>query len=206
MPLWGVEDTAAAKPQIGGRANNAEKAREIYATTQGWVQAAQGNDSATATPELLVAIRGLTTRTAADRGFGGAAHGAADLTSINWNISTWDVSAGGTLSVTANFNEAVVVTGTPKLVVTNGNQGSGSGRGPHDLTYASGSGTNRLTFTLVIAAADAAIAAGDVLSIGANAVAQVGGSTIKDSVGAATSTITNSSGVGTAAGSITAVA
>ena len=206
MPLWGVEDTAAAKPQIGGRANNAEKAREIYATTQGWVQAAQGNDSATATPELLVAIRGLTTRTAADRGFGGAAHGAADLTSINWNISTWDVSAGGTLSVTANFNEAVVVTGTPKLVVTNGNQGSGSGRGPHDLTYASGSGTNRLTFTLVIAAADAAIAAGDVLVIGANAVAQVGGSTIKDSVGAATSTITNSSGVGTAAGSITAVA
>ena len=206
MPLWGVEDTAAAKPQIGGRANNAEKAREIYATTQGWVQAAQGNDSATATPELLVAIRGLTTRTAADRGFGGAAHGAADLTSINWNISTWDVSAGGTLSVTANFNEAVVVTVTPKLVVTNGNQGSGSGRGPHDLTYASGSGTNRLTFTLVIAAADAAIAAGDVLVIGANAVAQVGGSTIKDSVGAATSTITNSSGVGTAAGSITAVA
>ena len=206
MPLWGVEDTAAAKPQIGGRANNAEKAREIYATTQGWVQAAQGNDSATATPELLVAIRGLTTRTAADRGFGGAAHGAADLTSINWNISTWDVSVGGTLSVTANFNEAVVVTGTPKLVVTNGNQGSGSGRGPHDLTYASGSGTNRLTFTLVIAAADAAIAADDVLVIGANAVAQVGGSTIKDSVGAATSTITNSSGVGTAAGSITAVA
>jgi len=206
MPLWGVEDTAAAKPQIGGRAYNAEKAREIYATTQGWVQAAQGNDSATATPELLVAIRGLTTRTAADRGFGGAAHGAADLTSINWNISTWDVSAGGTLSVTANFNEAVVVTGTPKLVVTNGNQGSGSGRGPHNLTYASGSGTNRLTFTLVIAAANAAIAAGDVLVIGANAVAQVGGSTIKDSVGAATSTITNSSGVGTAAGSITAVA
>jgi hypothetical protein len=206
MPLWGVEDTAAAKPQIGGRAHNAEKAREIYATTQGWVQAAQGNDSATATPELLVAIRGLTTRTAADRGFGGAAHGAADLTSINWNISTWDVSAGGTLSVTANFNEAVVVTGTPKLVVTNGNQGSGSGRGPHNLTYASGSGTNRLTFTLVIAAANAAIAAGDVLVIGANAVAQVGGSTIKDSVGAATSTITNSSGVGTAAGSITAVA
>lgn len=200
MPLWGVEDTAAAKPQIGGRANNAEKAREIYATTQGWVQAAQGNDSATATPELLVAIRGLTTRTAADRGFGGAAHGAADLTSINWNISTWDVSAGGTLSVTANFNEAVVVTVTPKLVVTNNN------RANHDLTYASGSGTNRLTFTLVIAAANAAIAADDVLSIGANAVAQVGASTIKDSVGAATSTITNSSGVGTAAGSITAVA
>ena len=200
MPLWGTEDTAGAKPQIGGRAYNAEKAREIYATTQGWVQAAQGNDSATATPELLVAIRGLTTRTAADRGFGGAAHGAADLTSINWNISTFDKSAGGTLSVTANFNEAVVVTGTPKLVVTNNN------RANHDLTYATGSGTNRLTFTLVIAAANAATNAADVLSIAPNAVAQVGGSTIKDSVGAATSTITNSAGVGTAAGTITVLA
>ena len=104
------------------------------------------------------------------------------------------------LSVTANFNEAVVVTGTPKLVVTNNN------RANHDLTYASGSGTNRLTFTLVIAAANAATNAADVLSIAANAVAQVGGSTIKDSVGAATSTITNSAGVGTAAGTITVVA
>lgn len=206
MPLWGVEDTAASKPQIGGRAHNAVKAREIYATTQGWVQKAQGTDSATAQEEILVAIRGLTTRTSAEKGFGGAAHGAADVTSINWNISTFDKSAGGTLSVTANFNEAVNVTGTPKLVVTNGNQGSGSGRGPHDLTYASGSGTNRLTFTLAIGAANAATNADDVLVIGANAIAQVGGSTIVDNVGGATTTITNSAGIGTGAGSVTVVA
>ena len=184
MPLWGVEDTAASKPQIGGRAHNAVKAREIYATTQGWVQKAQGTDSATAQEEILVAIRGLTTRTSAEKGFGGAAHGA-------------------TLSVTANFNEAVNVTGTPKLVVTNGNQGSGSGRGPHDLTYASGSGTNRLTFTLAIGAANAATNADDVLVIGANAIAQVGGSTIVDKVGGATTTITNSADIGSDAGTIT---
>ena len=28
MPLWGTEDTAAAKPQIGGRSQNAIKARD----------------------------------------------------------------------------------------------------------------------------------------------------------------------------------
>ena len=91
-------------------------------------------------------------------------------------------------------------------MVTNGNQGSGCGRGPHDLTYASGSGTNRLTFTLAIAAANAATNADDVLVIGANAIAQVGGSTIVDKVGGATTTITNSAGIGTAAGSVTVVA
>ena len=41
----------------------------------------------------------------------------------------------------------------------------------HTLSYASGSGTNRLTFELAIAAGNAATDAGDVLSIGANAIA-----------------------------------
>ena len=38
MPLWTNADTAAGKPQIGGRAYNAEKAREIYATSAGIVK------------------------------------------------------------------------------------------------------------------------------------------------------------------------
>jgi hypothetical protein len=155
-------------------------------------------------PEVLVAIRGLTTRTGAagtaDAGFGAAAHAAADLTSFNWNITTFDKSAGGTLSVTANFNEAVDVTGSPKLVV------SGTGGRNHNLIYDSGTGSNRLTFILAIAAANAATNAADVLSIGANSLAQVGGSTIVDDVGGATSVITNSAGVGTATGTITVVA
>ena len=53
---------------------------------------------------------------------------------------------------TVTFNEKVTVNtsgGTPTLSVTNGNQGSGSGR-PHLLAYASGSSTNKLTFSLAI--------------------------------------------------------
>ena len=52
----------------------------------------------------------------------------------------------------------------------------------------------------------AATNADDVLVIGANAIAQVGGSTIVDKVGGATTTITNSAGIGTGAGSVTVVA
>ena len=132
----------------------------------------------------------------------------SNITSIDWNTTTADKSAGFTLSATLRFNEAVdVVTtgGTPTLSVTNGNQGSGTGRGPHNLPYASGTGTNELTFTLAIAAANAATDADDVLSIGANAVALNGG-TIKDTGTSTVSTITSVAGIGTAAGTITVVA
>jgi len=220
MPLWGTEDTLEGKPKIHGRSLLADPQAPgvvdprtgIYATTAGWVQGGVGRTGKNLMPEVLVAIRGLTTRTGAagtaDAGFGAAAHVAADITSFNWNISTWDVSAGGTLSVTANFNEAVDVAsgGAMKLVVTNGNQGAGSGRGPHNLLYVSGTGSNRLTFELAIAAAQNTIKASDVLVIGVNAIAHAGGSTIKDAGTNVTSTITTSAGIGTATGSITAVA
>ena len=62
-----------------------------------------------------------------------------------------------------------------------------------------------MTFTLAIAAAHGSTSADDVLSIGANAIAQVGGSTIAGSDGAA-ATITSSAGIGTGAGTITVVA
>ena len=144
--------------------------------------------------ETLVAMKSLTT-----------ALGAADITDIDWISTAHDVSAGSTLSAKVIFNEAVDVTGTPTLSVLNGNEGPGTGRGPHSLTYASGTGTNELTFNLVVAAASASIAADDVLSIGANPVALAGG-TIKDAGTATVSTITSVVGIGTAAGNITAVA
>ena len=197
MPLWGNTDADESKPKW---LTTAEK-KEVYANASGWVVEAgstmTGNDNTNAAPEILVAIGNLTT-----------AIGAADITEIEWISTGWDVSAGGTLSVRARFNEAVdVVTtgGTPTLAVTNGNQGSGSGRGPHALAYASGTGTNELVFTITIAAGNAAIAADDQLTIGANAIALNSG-TIKDAGTATNSTITNAAGVGTAAGTITAAA
>ena len=202
-----------------------------YATEKGWVKkiTGTGNRAGRIQEEILVAIGDLSTSL-----------NLADITAIDWNISEFDKSDGGTLSVTVTFNEEVEVAtdgGTPHLAVTNGNQGSGSGRGPHNLLYASGSGTNRLTFELAIAAANAATNASDVLSIGANAIALNSGFITEKATetfvleegtnsgsqdefielegsGAGrltqelntASTITNSSAIGTAAGTITVAA
>ena len=188
MALWGHTSGSESKPNW---LSDAEKTK-TQAKPQGWELAtAVGSRVRT---ELLVAMKSLTT-----------ALGAANITDIDWVSTAWDVSAGGTLSAKVIFNEAVDVTGTPTLAVTNGNQGAGTGRGPHSLAYASGTGTNELTFSIVYGAANAAIAANDVLVIGANPLALAGG-TIKDKGIATVSVITSVAGIGSAAGNVTAVA
>jgi len=188
MSLWGATDADESKPK---NLTTAEK-KEVFATTSGWVREAgsvlSGNGNTSASPEVLVAIGGLTT-----------ALGTADITSIDFNITAFDKSDGGTLSVTARFNEAVDVTGTPQLTVVNDTNSN------HTLSYASGTGTNELIFTLVIGAANAATDADDVLSIGTNAMSLNGG-TIKDAGTTDNATITNSAAIGTAAGTITVTA
>ena len=197
MSLWGATDSDESKPK---NLTTAEK-KLVFANSSGWVLEAgsslSGNDNTSAQPEVLVAIGELTTSI-----------GAADITEIEWITTTADKSAGFSLSVRARFNEAVDVDtsgGTPYLAVTNGNQGSGSGRGPHNLPYASGTGTNELVFTLAIAANNAATNASDVLSIGANAM-NLNSGTIKDAGTNTASTITSAASIGTAAGTVTVVA
>jgi len=190
MSLWGND----IKPK---NLTDAEK-KEVYATPSGWVREAgsilSGNGNTSTTPEVLVAIGGLNINM-----------GTANITDLEFVNTVYDKSAGFTMSVLARFNEAVDVTGTPQLTVTNGNEGDGTGRGPHVLSYASGTGTNELLFTLVIAAANAATNEDDVMVIGANAISLNSG-TIKDLGTATVSTITSSAGIGTAAGSVTVVA
>ena len=194
MSLWGATDSDESKPK---NLTTAEKL-EVSASSKGWVREAgsilSGNDNTSATPEVLVALRGLAVKL-----------GAADITEITFVTTSFDKSAGGNIDVLVRFNEAVDVTGTPRVSITNGNQGSGSGRGPHLANYLSGTGTNELTFRCTIAAANAATNADDVLVIGANAMALNGG-TVKDAGTSTVSTITNAAGIGTAAGSITVVA
>jgi hypothetical protein len=190
MSLWGND----IKPK---NLTDAEK-KEVYATPSGWVRESgsilSGNGNTSATPEVLVAIGGLNVNM-----------GTANITDLEFVNTVYDKSAGFTMSVLARFNEAVDVTGTPQLSVTNGNEGDGTGRGPHVLSYASGTGTNELLFTLVIAAANAATNENDVMTIGANAMSLNSGS-VKDRGTATNSTITNASSIGTAAGSVTVVA
>ena len=194
MSLWGATDSDESKPK---NLTTAEKL-EVSASAKGWVREAgsilSGNDNASATPEVLVALRGLAVKL-----------GAADITEITFVTTAFDKSAGGNIDLLVRFNEAVDITGTPRVSITNGNQGSGSGRGPHLANYLSGTGSNEITFRCTIAAANAATNAGDVLVIGANATALNGG-TVKDAGTSTVSTITNAAGIGTAAGSITVVA
>ena len=196
MPLWGNSDADESKPK---NLTTAEK-KEVYATASGWVREAgsalSGNNNTSADPELLVAVSALSTNI-----------GAADVTEVEWITTTADKSEGFTLSARVRYNEAVTVTGSPTIAVTNGNQGSGSGRGPHTLVYASGTGTNELVFSLAIGANNAATKVNDVLTIGAQNIAKPGGATIKDTAdGTTNSAVAISAGQGTDAGSITVTA
>ena len=105
----------------------------------------------------------------------------------------------------AHFSQAVVVTGSPTLSVVNNNAGTGTGRGPDVLVYASGSTTEELTFTLVVAAGSATHNASDVLTPAANMIALASG-TIKAVSDAEAATITNVAALGTAAGTVAVTA
>ena len=198
MPLWGATDSDESKPK---NLTTAEK-KEVFANASGWVREAgsalSGNDNTSADPEILVAIGELSTSI-----------GAADITEVEMITTTADKSDGFTISVRVRYNEAVdVVTtgGTPTLAVTNGNEGTGTGRGPHSLSYASGTGTNELVFSLAIAADNAATNADDVLSVGAQSIALNSG-TIKDAAGTASdASLVISSDAGTDAGTVTVTA
>ena len=198
MPLWGATDSDESKPK---NLTTAQK-KQVFANASGWVleagSALSGNDNTDADPEVLVAIGELSTSI-----------GAADITEVEMVTTTADKSDGFTISVRVRYNEAVdVVTtgGTPTLAVTNGNEGTGTGRGPHSLSYASGTGTNELVFSLAIAAANAATNADDVLTVGAQSIALNSG-TIKDASGTASdASLVISSAQGTAAGSVTVTA
>ena len=188
MPLWGTSDADESKPK---NLTTAEK-KEVYATSSGWVREAgsilSGNGNVNADPEVLVAVSGLA-----------VSLGAADITEIEFITTAFDKSDGGTLQVRVRFNEEVDVTGTPQLTVVNDTNAN------HTLSYASGTGTNELVFSLTIGANNAATDADDVLSIGANAMALNGGA-VKDKGTSTNSTITNVASIGTAAGTITVTA
>ena len=164
MGLWGATDGDESQPKY---LTDAEKLK-VFANTHGWVMEAgaieNGNDNTAADPEVLVAIGDLSES---------AKLNTADIITIDWNSTTADKSDGFTLGVTVRWNEAVdvnTIAGTPYISVTNSNAGSGSGRGPHLLAYASGTGTHELVFELAIAAANAATNADDVMSVGTNAM------------------------------------
>ena len=202
MPLWGAVEGTEDLPKF----LTTEQKKDVFANQSGWVVEAgstmTGNGNTSADPEVLVAIGGLAGAS------GTTGLGEATIQSADWNITTFDKSAGGTLSITVRYNQIVnVAVSNPTISVTNSNAGSGSGRGPHTLTYASGTGTHELTFTLAIGAANAATNADDVLSIAAQSIVLASSSTIKDTSDTpANAELAISSAQATACGTITVVA
>ena len=157
MALWGNTDADEAKPKNF----TAAQKTDVFATDRGWVKL-----NGKGLEEVVVAIGGLS-----------GALNASDITAVNF-VQTAYAAGSRTISVDVSFNEKVTVTGTPQLVVDNGNQ-STDGNGDYTLSYASGTGTNKLRFT----ATSQTVSATDVLSIGggspsSNAVALNGGTIV----------------------------
>ena len=182
MPLWGTtHDSAANKPKWAPTDEDSDNRRgDIYATNAGWVQqagtAASGNNNTDADPEVLVAI-GMLAGISAATGLK-----TPTVTAMRFVVGTTaatDFTAGSssqTLTCQVTWDESITVTGNPTVVVANGNQGTGTGRGPYTLVYtATGSTVNRKRFIL----ASQTIAEDDILTLGGANVVLAGG-TLKD--------------------------
>ena len=183
MPLWGTtHDSATNKPKWLPTDEDSDYTRQdSYATNDGWVMQAgtkgQGNDNASADPEVLVAIGGLA-GTSATTGLKTAT--VTHMRFVKGTTATTDLTAGdGTqrILVEITWDEAVTVAGSPQVVVANGNQSCG-GYGNHTLTYtATGSTANRKRFV----ATSRSLGNTDVLTLGGANITLNSG-TISDTV------------------------
>ena len=166
MALWGVTTTDESKPKY----LTAEQQKNCYATEAGWVYKNEKG-----LEEVLVAVRQLA-GTSTTTGLG-----AADINSLEFVTTSFSEAAGGDISVKVIYNEKVTVDttgGTPTITLTNDQAGSGTDA-TVALSYASGSGTNQLTFTATYGEADGGVADGDELSVADQNIALNSG-TMKD--------------------------
>ena len=185
MPLWGTtHDAVTNKPKFLPTDENSKYTRaDCYATQSGWVMqaghASSGNGNTSADPEVLVAIGGLA-GTSSTTGL--KAPTVTNMRFVIGTAATTDLTAGSsaTIQVEITWDEGITVaTANPTLAIANGNQGSGSGRGPYTLVYtATGSTANRKRFIL----ASQTIAEDDILTIGGANIVLASSSTISDTV------------------------
>jgi len=156
MSSWGATDADEAKPKW----LSASEKTNTYATEKGWVfKNGQGQE------EILVAIGNLSSKL-----------NVPDVTAMNF-VTGPLVNGSRTITVDVTFNEQVIVTGTPRITVANGNQ-STDGDGNYTLDYASGTGTNKLRFSK----ASQTVSTNDVHTIGGGSSAAItlNSGTIKD--------------------------
>ena len=116
MSGWGATDSDESKPKY----LTADQKEDVFANSSGWVvkpgSTMTGNGNTNAKPEVLVALGSLATNL-----------GQATIDAVDFAITSFDVSAGGTISVDVHYNEKVTVaTAAPLMDVTNSQAGGGS--------------------------------------------------------------------------------
>ena len=195
MPLWGKAHASTSnKPKFAPVDENSPHNRgDIYATNKGWVRKAgtkaSGNGNANAEPEVLVAIGGLagSSSTTGLRAPTITRTRFVVGTTANTDFTANDANAQ--IDVEITFDEAVTVTGSPQLTVTN-NDASGGGYGNLTLEYISGDSTaNQLRFRKT----SGGIGNTDVLTVSTLAL---NGGTINDTAdGSTAATLTYGSGI-----------
>ena len=152
MALWGKTVDTEARPKSLPNDSNSSYSREfVTATSKGWVfqpgvaSAATGNDNTDADPEILVAIRNLSSTQLR----------SANLLSIDWTDGAYADAADFDLVLT--FDENITVTSaaatsnntiTNKVFITLNEIGATDMVTDNTVNaqYKSGSGTNTLTF------------------------------------------------------------
>ena len=176
MPLWGTSaDAITNRPKwCPTDENSAYNRGDVYATQSGWVRkagtAASGNGNTDAQEEVLVAIGGLAGAT--------DSAGLAAPTVVAMRFVGTVSAATGTILVEITYDEGITVVGNPTISIANGNEGTGTGRGPHTVAYiTSGSTDNQLRFQ----ATSQTVAENDVLTLGGSNINLAGG-TISDTV------------------------
>ena len=184
MSSWGDAHGAATnKPKFLPQDENSDYNRaDCYATQAGWVMQAghpsSGNGNTSADPEVLVASGGLAGATDTT---GLRAPTVTSMRFVKGTAAATDLTAGSssqTIQVEITWDEGITVAGSPTVAVANGNEGTGSGRGPYTCVYtATGSTANRKRFIL----ASQTIVADDVLTLG-GANIQLASGTISDTV------------------------
>ena len=195
MPLWGKAHASTSnKPKFAPVDENSPHNRgDIYATNKGWVRKAgtkaSGNGNANAEPEVLVAIGGLagSSSTTGLRAPTITRTRFVVGTTANTDFTANDANAQ--IDVEITFDEAVTVTGSPQLTVTN-NDASGGGYGNLTHEYISGDSTaNQLRFRKT----SGGIGNTDVLTV--STLALNGGTIVDTADGSTAATLTYGSGI-----------
>ena len=148
--------------------------RTITATDYAWA----GNDNVNADPEVLVAFRGT-----AETGWYAYTY---------WVTKTPSEATPVAISVHVHFQEAVDVTGSPRITITNDQLGSGGGGTQATLTatFTALHANKQRAYFVTAVPGNNHLKQGDVLHLAANCISLAGG-TIKDE-GTSTNTILTS--------------